>query len=81
MRTFRRYVTVRIYLKPEANDYMPEVLKDTYVNMEIALICDSKGPQYGKVTKWSRDTNGIPIDMANDNPILDTRIYEVECLE
>ena len=28
-----------------------------------------------------RDANGIPIGTANDNPILDTRVYEVEYLD
>lgn len=66
---------------PEADDFTPEVLEDTYVNMEIALPRDEGGPQYAKVTKRLRDANGIPIGTANDNPILDTRIYEVEYLD
>ena len=28
--------------------------------------------------KWLRDADGIPIGMANENPILDSRMYEVE---
>ena len=45
--------------------------------MELAL---PKGddPQLAKVTKRLRDANGIPVCMANDNPILDSRMYEVE---
>ena len=66
---------------PEADDYTPEVLEDTYVNMEIALPRDSDGPEFARVTKRLRDADGIPIGTANDNPILDTRLYEVEYLD
>ena len=66
---------------PEADDHTPEVLDDTYVNMEIALPREEGGPQYAKVTKRLRDANGIPIGTSNDNPILDTRLYEVEYLD
>ena len=66
---------------PEADDYTPEVLDDTYVNMEIALPRDGEGPEFAKVTKRLRDANGLPIGTANDNPILDTRLYEVQYLD
>ena len=41
-------------------------------------------PRYGKgldlafVVKRLRDKYGIPIGTANDNPLLDSRIYEAE---
>ena len=63
---------------PEADDYTPEVGDDTYLNMEVALPRDDDGPTFAKVTKRLRDANGLPIGTANDNPILDTRLYEVE---
>ena len=47
--------------------------------MELAL--PKRGelePQFARVTKCLRDANGIPIGNAIDNPILDTRMYEVE---
>ena len=65
----------------EADDYSPEIGDDTYINMEIALPRDDDGPTFAKVTKRLRDANGIPIGTANDNPILDTRVYEVEYLD
>jgi hypothetical protein len=34
--------------------------------------------QFGRVVKRLRDKDGLPIGTANDNPILDTRMYEVE---
>ena len=49
--------------------------------MEIALPRDSNGPEYAKVTKRLRDANGRPIGKAHNNPILDTRLYEVEYLD
>ena len=35
----------------EADDFTPEVLVDTYVNMKLALTQDSEGIPYVKVTK------------------------------
>ena len=42
---------------------------------------DGEGPSFAKVTKRLRDANGIPIGTASDNPILDTRLYEVEYVD
>ena len=39
---------------------------------------DNPNPQYAKVTKRLRDADGIQIGTANENPILDSRMYEVE---
>ena len=66
---------------PEADKANPEVLEDTYLNMELALDKGDDGPSFAKVTKRLRDANGLPIGIANDNPILDTRLYEVEYLD
>ena len=63
---------------PEADDYTPSVLEDTYFNMEIALPRDGGGPEFARVTKRLRDANGIPIGTAHDNPIMDSRVYEIE---
>ena len=63
---------------PEADDFTPEVLEDTYLNMELVLPRDSEGPEFARVTKRLRDANGIPIGTADDNPILDSRVYDVE---
>ena len=64
---------------PEANDYTPEILEDTYFNMELAMPRgQNDGPEFAKVTKRLRDANGLLIGTKNDNPLLNTRIYEVE---
>ena len=59
----------------------PEVYEDTYTNMELALDRGDEGPTFAKVTKRLKDAEGRPIGTANDNPILDTRMYEVEYLD
>ena len=46
--------------------------------MEVAFTRYGKGPELASVVKRLRDKCEIPIGTANDNPILDSRIYEVE---
>ena len=47
--------------------------------MELAVPRgDNPNPQYAKVTKRLRDADGIPIGTVNENPILDSHMYEVE---
>ena len=36
---------------PEADDYSPDVLDDTYLNMDVALPRDDDGPEFARVTK------------------------------
>ena len=64
---------------PEADaSFTPDVLNDTYLNMELSLPRAGGEVEIGRVVKRLRDKDGLPIGTANDNPILDTRIYEVE---
>ena len=64
---------------PDADDaFTPDMFDDTYLNMELALDRGDEGPELARVTKRLRDANGIPIGTANDNPVLDSRMYEVE---
>jgi len=58
--------------------FTPDILDDTYVNMELALPRDAEGPTYAKVKKRVKDNDGNPVGVANSNPILDTRLFEVE---
>ena len=46
--------------------------------MKLALPKDGESVLFTKVTKRLRDANGLPIGVAHDNPMLDTRIYEIE---
>jgi hypothetical protein len=68
---------------PEADEeFTPDTYDDYYLNMELAIPrTDGEGPEFARVTKRLRDKDGIPIGTANDNPILDTRMYEVEYLD
>ena len=68
--------------KPDGDDDEPaeEVTPETgdnYVNTEISI---SKGGSLarGRVTSRKRDADGNPTGRANDNPVLDTRVYNVE---
>ena len=66
---------------PEADDeFDPEVF-DNYVNMEIAIDRHDDGPEFARVTKRLKDKDGLPIGKASENPILDTRMYEVEYVD
>ena len=58
--------------------FTPDLMDDTYRNMEVALPRDSEGPEFARAKKRLRDANRLLIGTANDNPILDTRMYEVE---
>ena len=50
--------------------------------MELAVPQgDSLKPRLARVTKRLKDVNGLPIGLANENPILDTRMYEVQYLD
>ena len=67
-------------LKEAADTFTPDVY-DMYLNMELAIPQgDSLEPRLARVTKRLKDANGLPIGLANENPILDRRMYEVEYL-
>ena len=58
--------------------FTPDVFDDTYLNMELALPRGGGEVEFTRVVKRMRDKDGLPIGTANDNPVLDSRIYEVE---
>jgi hypothetical protein len=68
---------------PEADDqFTPDSFDDTYLNMEVALPGSLDGNvRAGRVVKRMRDANGIPTGVANENPLLDTRLYEVQFVD
>ena len=68
----------------EDDSFTPDIFDDTYLNMEIALPRGGGDPedvQFAKVTKRLRDAEGRPIGTVSNNPLLDTREYEVEFLD
>ena len=65
-------------IKEADEEFTPEVFGDTYINMELALRRgDGSEPAFARVKKRLRDANGLPIGTSNENPILDSRVYEV----
>ena len=51
---------------------------DTYIGAEIVIPDRDAVPVLAKVKKRKRDAADQPIGEANSNPILDTRVYELE---
>ena len=65
----------------DADDFSPEITDNNYLNMELALPRDGEEPAFARVKKRLKDSNGNPVGKAHDNPILDTRMFEVEFLD
>eukprot|EP00956_Cyclotella_meneghiniana_P018312 scaffold30420_cov55-Cyclotella_meneghiniana.AAC.1 len=63
---------------PELNDELEaaEAAGDFYVNAEVVLPV-ANGEERATVIRRKRDSDGRPIGVANKNPALDTRLYEV----
>ena len=51
---------------------------DVYLNMELEITRYGDGTNFVKVAKSLRDKDRMPIGRSHNNPILDTRMYEVE---
>jgi hypothetical protein len=67
---------------PEADaEFKPDVFDDAYLHMELALPKSGGEVEFGRVVKRLRDKDGLNIGTVNDNPILDTRVYEVNFLD
>ena len=63
----------------EADELFTPDSYDQYLQMELALPQgDSLEARMAKDTKRLKDASGIPIGTADQNPLLDTRMYEVE---
>ena len=60
----------------EADDWTPESY-DTYISAKVLLPRGDEN-QEAKVLGRAKDDNGNPIGIRNNNPILDTREYEVQ---
>lgn len=55
---------------------------DNYLHMEIALPRGvDESMQFARVKRRKIDDDGIPVGVANDNPLLDNRVYVVEWLD
>jgi hypothetical protein len=59
-----------------------EVISDNYVGMEMAMTRGGEGEMvHAKVLKRSVDEDGKPIGTPHTNPLLDSRLYEVEYID
>ena len=55
---------------------------DGYIDMELGMPRGAKGQLiHTKVKRRAVDNNGKPLVVASNNPIIDTRIYEIEYLD
>ena len=64
---------------PEVNaNFTPDEFDDKYLKMELAVPRYGEGSDFARVTKRLREKGGPPISRAQNNPILYTRMYEVE---
>ena len=61
---------------PDIDDVTPEDF-DGYVGAEVNLPLGGE-QRHGKVVRRARDLADQPVGKANSNPILDTRVYQVE---
>ena len=68
-------------IKDADDEPSPEFADIQFLNMELALPRDGEGPEFARVKKRLRDEDGKPIGRANDNLMLDTRVFEVEYLD
>jgi len=65
---------------PDAEDLVTPEDYDNYVGAHVNLpVGDAM--LYGNVKKRARDAHGNPFGKSNKNPILDTRLYEVEFVD
>jgi len=63
---------------PEADNWDPESY-DKYISAQVLLPSTDAGHDVlGTVIGRKRDINGNPIGVASNNPILDTRVYQVQ---
>ncbi len=66
---------------PEADDFTPEIMDNSFLNMELALRSDGEEPAFARVRKRLKDENRSPIGKADKNPIILTRMFEGEFLD
>ena len=63
-------------IKPEADEFTAEAF-DKYLTAQVVVPLAGELTK-GKVLKRKRDQNGNPTGVKNDNPILDTRQYDIQ---
>ena len=71
-----KYLKTKIFKKAD-EEFTPDSYNN-YVNMELKLDQGGYRPEFSKVKKRLKDTNSRPIGVANENPILNSIMYEVK---
>ena len=68
---------------PHADDYETELLEqDNHTNIEIGLPWGPDGElHHARVKQRAVDVDGNPLGVASNNPITDTRLYDIEFLD
>ena len=56
-------------------------VEDSYLDMELGIRRDDEGLHHARVKRRSVDQDGRPIGRSSNNPLLDSRKYEVEYLD
>jgi hypothetical protein len=65
----------------EEDEPSPGIADTELLSMELALPRGGQDPEFARVKRRKTDEDGMPIGRANQNPILDTRLFEVEFLD
>lgn len=68
-------------LDAKDDESSPGIADEELLSMELALPSNGDGPELAQVKRRKTDQDGRPIGRANKNPILDTRVFEVEFLD
>ena len=71
---------MRVYSNPEVSEqdaYTPDSY-DPHIGMRILLDRGGNKPEMATVKKRLRDEDGNPIGVAHENPVVDTRLYQIE---
>ena len=67
--------------KLEMREYTPDAFDD-YINMELGLPRGEDGELVHAIVKRRKiDDDGNPIGIANNNPLMDSRLYEIEFID
>ena len=64
------------WIKPEADHHTPEAF-DELLSVHVQIPFEGEMKR-GTVVNRKRDLNGDPVGTRNTNPLLDSRLYEVE---
>jgi hypothetical protein len=62
-------------------DPCPGIADKNFLKMELALPREGDSSMLARGRKRMKDKDGKPVGIANSNPILDTRVFEVEFVD